>query len=60
MMFEVPQGSSQFYLAYFYEIMHEGFPNEYAMLWCNIVNDQGHNYAPQYSANYDNNPFIVP
>lgn len=29
---EVPEGSGQFYRTFFRDIMHEGFPNQYAML----------------------------
>lgn len=31
-MFEVPGGSSQFYRTLQNEVMHEGFPNEYALV----------------------------
>lgn len=57
---EVPSGSSQFYSPYFWEVMHEGFVNEYATLWSNQCSVDGQNFAPLFTPKFLNNPSPFP
>lgn len=43
---EVPAGSGQYYRTGFCEVMHEGFPNEYAILLACQCNDDGFMIPP--------------
>lgn len=43
---EVPEGSGQYYRTCFQEIVHEGFPNEYALVRCAQCDIEGKAIQP--------------
>jgi len=44
--FEVPAGSGQYYRAYWQEVQHQGFPNEYAIILVNPCTSEGKAIGP--------------